>query len=229
MKLVDIVVVALYFILVLAIGLLVMWKANRSTVNGYFLAGRSMTWAAVGASLFVSNIGSEHFIGLAGPGAASGLSGAAWELNSLLLLQLLTGFLFQCISILVSYNARVPGQAIQWAMTTGVFCCALSHAVHLHQVIRRSLCRSVVHPGVLRKGSLSLNHLPHCNDSFANSYWRSGHRHLHGNVSGMCYDFWSTVSGRHQLLQSGNSRSLTMFVDILVFQNNSKPLCDLSS
>lgn len=93
MELVDIVVVALYFILVLSIGLLVMWKANRSTVNGYFLAGRSMNWAAVGASLFVSNIGSEHFIGLAGLGAASGLSGAAWELNALLLLQLL-GWIF---------------------------------------------------------------------------------------------------------------------------------------
>lgn len=93
MEFVDIVVVALYFILVLSIGLLVMWKANRSTVNGYFLAGRSMNWAAVGASLFVSNIGSEHFIGLAGLGAASGLSGAAWELNALILLQLL-GWIF---------------------------------------------------------------------------------------------------------------------------------------
>lgn len=93
MELVDIIVVALYFILVLSIGLLVMWKANRSTVNGYFLAGRSMNWAAVGASLFVSNIGSEHFIGLAGLGAASGLSGAAWELNALILLQLL-GWIF---------------------------------------------------------------------------------------------------------------------------------------
>lgn len=93
MELVDIIVVALYFILVLSIGLLVMWKANRSTVNGYFLASRSMNWAAVGASLFVSNIGSEHFIGLAGLGAASGLSGAAWELNALILLQLL-GWIF---------------------------------------------------------------------------------------------------------------------------------------
>lgn len=93
MEFVDIVVVALYFILVLSIGLLVMCKANRSTVNGYFLAGRSMNWAAVGASLFVSNIGSEHFIGLAGLGAASGLSGAAWELNALILLQLL-GWIF---------------------------------------------------------------------------------------------------------------------------------------
>lgn len=93
MELVDIVVVGLYFILLLLIGLLVMWKTNRSTVNGYFLAGRSMNWAAVGASLFVSNIGSEHFIGLAGSGAASGLSVAAWELNALLLLQLL-GWIF---------------------------------------------------------------------------------------------------------------------------------------
>lgn len=93
MEVADIVVVALYFLLVLAIGLLAMWKANRSTVSGYFLAGRSMNWAAVGASLFVSNIGSEHFIGLAGSGAASGFSVAAWEFNALLLLQLL-GWLF---------------------------------------------------------------------------------------------------------------------------------------
>lgn len=93
MEVADIVVVALYFLLVLGIGLLAMWKANRSTVSGYFLAGRSMNWAAVGASLFVSNIGSEHFIGLAGSGAASGFSVAAWEFNALLLLQLL-GWLF---------------------------------------------------------------------------------------------------------------------------------------
>lgn len=52
-----------------------------------------MNWAAVGASLFVSNIGSEHFIGLAGSGAASGLSVAAWELNAVLLLQFL-GWVF---------------------------------------------------------------------------------------------------------------------------------------
>lgn len=89
----DIAVVAAYFILVLLIGFFAMWKANRSTVSGYFLAGRTMNWAAVGASLFVSNIGSEHFIGLAGSGAASGLGVAAWELNALLLLQLL-GWVF---------------------------------------------------------------------------------------------------------------------------------------
>ncbi|KAM4560447.1 sodium/myo-inositol cotransporter-like isoform 1-T2 [Odontesthes bonariensis] len=93
MEVADVVVVVIYFLLVLAIGFLAMWKANRSTVNGYFLAGRSMNWAAVGASLFVSNIGSEHFIGLAGSGAASGFGVAAWEFNALLLLQLL-GWVF---------------------------------------------------------------------------------------------------------------------------------------
>lgn len=89
----DIVVVALYFVLVLLIGCFAMWKSNRSTVSGYFLAGRSMTWIVIGASLFVSNIGSEHFIGLAGSGAASGFAVGAWEFNALLLLQLL-GWVF---------------------------------------------------------------------------------------------------------------------------------------
>ncbi|XP_059198907.1 sodium/myo-inositol cotransporter [Centropristis striata] len=93
MEAVDIAVVALYFVLVLAIGFFSMWKANRSTVSGYFLAGRSMTWIVIGASLFVSNIGSEHFIGLAGSGAASGFAVGAWEFNALLLLQLL-GWVF---------------------------------------------------------------------------------------------------------------------------------------
>ncbi|XP_036396138.1 sodium/myo-inositol cotransporter-like [Megalops cyprinoides] len=93
MEAADIAVVALYFVLVLSIGFFAMWKANRSTVHGYFLAGRSMTWVVVGASLFVSNIGSEHFIGLAGSGAASGYAVGAWEFNALLLLQLL-GWVF---------------------------------------------------------------------------------------------------------------------------------------
>lgn len=89
----DIVVVTLYFVLVLSIGLLAMRKANQSTVRGYFLAGRSMTWVTIGASLFVSNIGSEHFIGLAGSGAMSGYAPGAWEFNAVLLLQLL-GWVF---------------------------------------------------------------------------------------------------------------------------------------
>ncbi|XP_069745093.1 sodium/myo-inositol cotransporter-like [Narcine bancroftii] len=93
METADLAVVGLYFVLVLCIGFFAMWKSNRSTVSGYFLAGRSMTWVAIGASLFVSNIGSEHFIGLAGSGAASGFAVGAWEFNAVLLLQLL-GWVF---------------------------------------------------------------------------------------------------------------------------------------
>lgn len=93
MEAADIAVVALYFVLVLVIGFFAMRRANRNTITGYFLAGRSMSWIVIGASLFVSNIGSEHFIGLAGSGAASGLAVGAWELNALLLLQLL-GWVF---------------------------------------------------------------------------------------------------------------------------------------
>ncbi|XP_016416832.1 sodium/myo-inositol cotransporter-like [Sinocyclocheilus rhinocerous] len=93
MEAADIVVVAMYFVLVLCFGFFAMWKANRGTVSGYFLAGRSMNWMVIGASLFVSNIGSEHFIGLAGSGAASGFAVGAWEFNAILLLQLL-GWVF---------------------------------------------------------------------------------------------------------------------------------------
>ncbi len=77
----DLVVVVAYFLVVLGAGLYVMLFHKRNTIDSYFLAGRRMTWVFVGASLFASNIGSEHFIGLAGSGAASGLGVGAFELN----------------------------------------------------------------------------------------------------------------------------------------------------
>ncbi|NXU37688.1 SC5AB protein, partial [Drymodes brunneopygia] len=78
---VDIAVLVLYFLFVLAVGLWSMWKTQRSTVKGYFLAGGQMVWWPVGASLFASNVGSGHFIGLAGSGAASGIAATAYEWN----------------------------------------------------------------------------------------------------------------------------------------------------
>ncbi|KAH0631738.1 hypothetical protein JD844_019490 [Phrynosoma platyrhinos] len=60
-----------------------MWKTKRSTVKGYFLAGGEMVWWPVGASLFASNVGSGHFIGLAGSGAASGIAATAYEWNGM--------------------------------------------------------------------------------------------------------------------------------------------------
>uniref|UniRef100_A0A8C5KCI6 Sodium/myo-inositol cotransporter 2 n=2 Tax=Jaculus jaculus TaxID=51337 RepID=A0A8C5KCI6_JACJA len=79
----DTAVLVLYFLFVLAVGLWSTMKTKRDTVKGYFLAGGDMVWWPVGASLFASNVGSGHFIGLAGSGAAVGISVAAYELNGL--------------------------------------------------------------------------------------------------------------------------------------------------
>ncbi|KAM9583422.1 sodium/glucose cotransporter 2 isoform 5-T6 [Trichechus inunguis] len=89
----DILVIAAYFLLVIGVGLWSMCRTNRGTVGGYFLAGQSMIWWPVGASLFASNIGSGHFVGLAGTGAASGLAVAGFEWNALFVV-LLLGWLF---------------------------------------------------------------------------------------------------------------------------------------
>ncbi|XP_002130755.2 sodium/myo-inositol cotransporter [Ciona intestinalis] len=89
----DLSVVVVYFLLILIIGVVASCLSRRDTVQGYFLAGRNMNFFLVGASLFVSNIGSEHFIGLAGSGASGGIGVGAWELNALMLLQLL-GWVF---------------------------------------------------------------------------------------------------------------------------------------
>ncbi|XP_061605378.1 sodium/myo-inositol cotransporter 2 isoform X2 [Phyllopteryx taeniolatus] len=86
---VDIVVLVLYFMFVLAVGFWSMCRTKRSTVDGYFLAGKSMTWWPVGASLFSSNIGSGHLIGLAGSGAAAGIGAIAYEWNGMLMVLLL--------------------------------------------------------------------------------------------------------------------------------------------
>ncbi|XP_061080209.1 sodium/myo-inositol cotransporter 2 [Conger conger] len=94
----DIVVLVLYFVFVMAVGLWSMWKTKRNTVEGYFLAGKNMVWWPVGASLFASNVGSGHFIGLAGSGAAAGISATAYEWSGMIVV-LLLGWIFLPIYI----------------------------------------------------------------------------------------------------------------------------------
>lgn len=77
---VDWMLIGLYFLLIIGI---VYWSARKvQTSTDYFLAGRHLSWFVVGASLFASNIGSEHIVGLAGNGAASGMAMAHWELHA---------------------------------------------------------------------------------------------------------------------------------------------------
>ncbi|XP_055511968.1 sodium/glucose cotransporter 1 [Leucoraja erinacea] len=94
----DISVIVIYFLLVLAVGIWAMVQSNRGTVGGFFLAGRSMSWWPIGASLFASNIGSGHFVGLAGNGAAGGLATGGFEWNALVIVIVL-GWLFVPIYI----------------------------------------------------------------------------------------------------------------------------------
>src|SRR6188508_1093456 len=61
---------------------------NKDTAEDYFLAGRGLGWFIVGASIFASNIGSEHLVGLAGAGATSGVALAHYELHAWCLLVL---------------------------------------------------------------------------------------------------------------------------------------------
>ncbi len=68
-------------------------EETRETSAGYFLAGRNVGWFIIGASLFASNIGSEHLVGLAGTGAASGVAVGQFEILASLIL-LLLGWVF---------------------------------------------------------------------------------------------------------------------------------------
>ncbi|MCD7901309.1 MAG: sodium:solute symporter [Bacteroides sp.] len=69
------------------IGIIV-WVVKQKQNNSadYFLGGRDATWIAIGASIFASNIGSEHLIGLAGAGASSGMAMAHWEIQGWMIL-----------------------------------------------------------------------------------------------------------------------------------------------
>ncbi len=83
---IDWIVIGVYFLVLVGI---VFWSSRQQeTSTDYFLAGRNIGWFAVGASLFASNIGSEHIVGLAGSGANNGMAQAHWELHAWIMIML---------------------------------------------------------------------------------------------------------------------------------------------
>ena len=87
----DALIIIVYFVIVFAIGF---YHSRRErTSSDYFLAGRHVGWFAIGTSLFATNISSEHFIGLAGSGASTGLAVGCYEWSASFCLFLL-GWLF---------------------------------------------------------------------------------------------------------------------------------------
>jgi len=82
---IDWIVIAAYFALIMGIAWWVILR-NKDTTDDYFLAGRNLGWWVVGASIFASNIGSEHLVGLAGSGCTDGVAMAHFELHAWCLL-----------------------------------------------------------------------------------------------------------------------------------------------
>lgn len=98
LELLDFILIALYFLLVFGLAAWVTRREKRRKAEGYgtqdyFLGGRNLGWFVIGASLFASNIGSEHLVGLAGSGARGDMPAAQFELLASFMLILL-GWLF---------------------------------------------------------------------------------------------------------------------------------------
>ena len=85
MESLDWIVIAVFCLVLIGIIVWVM-KQKQNNSDDYFLGGRDATWIAIGASIFASNIGSEHLIGLAGAGASSGMAMAHWEIQGWMIL-----------------------------------------------------------------------------------------------------------------------------------------------
>lgn len=81
----DWIVLSIFFLILIGIVVWVL-RQKQTSAGDYFLAGRDATWISIGASIFASNIGSEHLIGLAGAGASSGLAMAHWEIQGWMIL-----------------------------------------------------------------------------------------------------------------------------------------------
>ncbi|TRZ16069.1 hypothetical protein HGM15179_011040 [Zosterops borbonicus] len=119
----DIIVVVLYFVFILVVGIWSSIRASQGTIGGYFLAGRSITWAPIGASLMSSDVGSGSFMGLAGTAAAGGLAVGGFEWNAIWPL-LALGWIFVPVYIAAGVvtmpeylQKRFGGQRIQIYMS----------------------------------------------------------------------------------------------------------------
>lgn len=83
----DWIVIVAYFVVLLGIAAWVIMQKQKNTTD-YFLAGRNIGWFVVGASIFASNIGSEHVVGLAGNGAGDKMPLLIYELHAWIVLML---------------------------------------------------------------------------------------------------------------------------------------------
>jgi uncharacterized sodium:solute symporter family permease YidK len=77
----DWIVLGIFFLGLIGIIIWVLYQKDKDTTD-YFLAGKNAGWLSIGSSIFASNIGSEHLVGLAGAGFISGMAMAHWEMHA---------------------------------------------------------------------------------------------------------------------------------------------------
>jgi SSS family solute:Na+ symporter len=121
MSTLDLTIVVAYFGLVFGIGAYFFRRAKTS--RSYFLADRSVGWIAIGASLFATNISSEHFIGLAGSGASTGLAVGHFEWLAVFMVMTLAWvfvpfYLRSGVYTMPEFLERRYGPACRWYLTT---------------------------------------------------------------------------------------------------------------
>ena len=110
-----------YFALLAGVVVFTMMRQKIQSGEDLFLGGRSVGWLAIGASIFAANIGSEHLIGLAGSGAAAGLSQAHWELHAWVLVMMSWVFLpfyyKSGVSTMPEFLERRFGAKARWILS----------------------------------------------------------------------------------------------------------------
>jgi len=136
---IDWIVIAIYFSILIAVAWWVV-RTGKDSAADYFLAGRNLGWWIIGASIFASNIGSEHVVGLAGAGATSG--GGARALRIACLVPAGAGLGVRAVLHAVDgiHHAGISGAAIQ----PGVSLRALGsfdHHFYCVKDCRRNFCR----------------------------------------------------------------------------------------
>ncbi len=94
-KTVDLIILVMYLVILVALGLFLgrTKKGEEKSANDYFLAGNTLTWWAVGASLIAANISAEQFIGMSGTGFRDGIATAAYEIMAAVTLIVIGKFL----------------------------------------------------------------------------------------------------------------------------------------
>lgn len=119
LEVIDFVILLIYIVMLVSLGVILSYNRESKTksTTDYFLAGNTLTWWAVGASLIAANISTEQFIGMAGTGYADGIAIAAYEIMAAVTLVIIGKFL---LPVMMSRGIFTVPQFFRQRYTSGV-------------------------------------------------------------------------------------------------------------